>query len=130
VTLIELLVIAAILGILAAAAIPGYRKALERSYLREAQDLLLAIYSGQRAYFFMSGFYLDNPSSMAEWRLIHMDDPNITATIPVSFTVSAPSASTFTSTATRLGGGPCVGNTATINQDRTEAGSWPSCSGL
>lgn len=130
VTLIELMVVVIVVGILASVAIPSYRKALERSYLREAEDLLLTIYTGQRAYFFLTGDYLAAPPA-DNWRDFHMDDPNITAAIPVSFVVNE-SGVTFTATAERSGG---ICNTEglktrTIDQDRVFAGNWPDCSGL
>ena len=87
VTLMELLIVLLILGVLVAIGVPNYSKALERAYFREAEDLLLTIYSGQRAYFFMTDAYLDPPNNGNTWRDIHMDDPNLNASLPVDFTI-------------------------------------------
>lgn len=110
--------VAITLGVLVAIGVPNYRRVLERGYFRQAQDLLLTIYSGERIY--QSGYneFFDDPSGMAQWRLIHMDNPN-SAVIPVSFSVTA-SGGAFTATAKRVGG-PCNDQTLTINQDRVMA---------
>ena len=124
-SLVELLVTVIVVGILAAAAIPNYMKAMERSYFQEAESILLAIYSGERAYLLVNEFYYDvnEAGGMAEWRKINIDDPNLPS-IPVSYNVNtcaAPPCFTFTATATRPGG-PCGGSTRTINDNRALTG--------
>lgn len=124
-TLAEALIVVVILAILAAVAIPNYRRSVERGYWRQAQDLLMAIYSGERVYFFRENAYkggLGPASTMEDWRTIDIDNPNLGATPQVEFSVTAsgtgPTA-TFTATATRKGGGPCDTKTLTIDQART-----------
>ena len=134
-TLVELLVVVLILGIMAAISMPTFRRTVERGYFRQAQDLLLTIYSGQRAYFFLNNFYLNNPSTMVQWRQIHVDDPNIdTSNLQISVAAAGSgAAATFTITATRQGGAtnPCNGQTLTVDQVRTfnpsGAACWVSC---
>lgn len=133
-TLIELLMMVFILGSLVAVAVPNYRRAIEQVYFREARGLLLTIYSGQRAYFFLNDFYfnINNPTDMSQWRMIHMDNPNVTTSLPVTFTASAAgagSAATFTATA-RRNGGPCDTLAQTVNEQKTLGGLWGSCSAL
>ena len=129
-TLIELLMVVFILGSLVAVAVPNYRRAIEQVYFREARGLLLTIYSGQRAYFFLNDFYFNNPTTMSQWRMIHMDDPNTTTSLPVTFAVTAAGTggmATFTARATRSSGGPCSNLFQTVNEQKTLAGTWGSC---
>lgn len=124
-TLLELLFTAMIVGVMAAAAIPTYTKAIERTYWQNAQDILYTIYNGERTYYFEKDVYksLATTSSMAEWRQIYMDNPNFG---PVGYSVAAVGSgtgATFTATATRNNGS---GKSMTIDQDRTlNIGSWP-----
>ncbi len=127
-TMTELLVVVIILGILATFGLAQYGKVVERRYYGESQNLLLAIYSGERYYYFSNGAYLDNPSTDADWRLIHMDNPNNYSSLPVTFSVSA-AGSTFTATATR-NGGTCNTNTITVTQVRALGGTWSGCSSM
>lgn len=118
-TLVEMMITVVVLGILAAIAVPQYTRTIQRSYWKEAQDLLLTIYTGERAYYLTNTMYsasLTKFSGMAAWRTIFMDDPNL-GSIPVDFSVST-SPSTFTATAARTSS-PCSGSTITINQNRS-----------
>jgi prepilin-type N-terminal cleavage/methylation domain-containing protein len=45
-TLTELIIVVVIIAILAAMAAIGYTKTVERSYWREARDILLTVYAG------------------------------------------------------------------------------------
>ena len=58
-TLIELLVVMLIIGVLAAIAIPRYRKAKEKSYLATMKSDLRNLVTGQEAYFQANGAYYD-----------------------------------------------------------------------
>ncbi len=114
-TLTEVLMTAVIIGILAAMAFPNYRRTVETGYRREAQDLLMTAYNGERAYSFANnGLYYDvNEGLPLDWRTIYMDDPNL-ASIPVQFTVvTGGGGTTFTVTARRS-----AGCTATIDENR------------
>ncbi len=123
-TLAELMIVIVIIAILAGMAVPNYRKTLERSYVRGAQDLLMMIYSGERAYAFVNNGAYYVPGN---WNVIYTDNPNI-GSIPVSFSV-ATGAGSFVATATRTGG-PCGGMTLTIDQNRAIGGNWPTCPSL
>ena len=111
-TLMELLMVLIVVGILVAIAIPSYHKTVERGYWREAQDLLITVYSGERVYFFSNDEYKGglaacngDPTCMADWRKIFMDDPNLNS-IPVKYDVaaSAPPGPTFKAEAVRTDG--------------------------
>jgi type IV pilus assembly protein PilE len=124
VTLMEVLITVAIVAILAAVGLPQYRKAIERNYRQQAQDLLTTIYYGERAYRLANGKFV----VPVTWNDIFMDDPHVGAAPPIDYAVTAAAANTFTATATRPAGtGPCAGQTLTIDETRTIAGPWLGC---
>ena len=130
-SLMELLTVMLIIGVLVAIAVPNYSKTMERAYCRQAQDLLLTVYHGERSYFLTNGQYLgglvacngSNKSGCIDaWRAIQMDDPNATANAQVSFGVTSSKApATFVGTATRQNG---ANPTLQIDDTRTVSGSW------
>ncbi len=73
-TLLELLIVVGLVGIMAAFAIPSYQRMRERRYYGEAQNILHAIYSGERTYFFQKGDYLNNPTTAVQWQQIRMEE--------------------------------------------------------
>lgn len=123
-TLTEVMVAVGIVAILASIALPQYRKTVETAYKREAEDLLMTIYYGERAYFVTNSKYV-NPAP--NWNEIYMEDPNL-GSIPVAFSVTAPGP-TFTASAQRGPGGPCANNVLQIDQTRKVSGSWCGCPG-
>jgi len=129
-SLLEVLSAVVIIGILASIAMPIYRRAIEREHWRRAGDLLLTIYHGERAFFFVNNTYLA-PATPAEWRRIHMDNPELGTPPPVTYAVVA-SPVAFTATATR-NVGPCSGQTLTIDETRaftpdpSTTVCWPGC---
>ena len=118
-TLMEMLVTASIVGILAATALPLYQRAVERGYWRSAQDILRVIHAGEQTHRMVNNGYTP-VTALQDWRRIYMDSPNVAnTTLPVTFAVTTPAGPnppTFTATATRIGNSGCV---MTINQDGT-----------
>ncbi|HEX9780402.1 MAG TPA: prepilin-type N-terminal cleavage/methylation domain-containing protein [bacterium] len=123
-TLMEVMVTVAVIGVLAALAMPRFGRTFERERWQQAGDMLLAIYHGERLYALRNdGVYqTTTPATQAEWRdKLRMDNP----TPPdgsVTFAVGA-GAGGFSATATRVGG-PSNGKTRTINGNRVLGGTW------
>lgn len=132
-TLLEVLVTVVIVGILASVAIPNYTKTVEQGYRREAQDLLLTIFYGERAYLAENGgyFLVGNPDDTGQWRTLFMENPNL-ASIPVTFTFTSvcnkPGCDPpeFTAEAERKDDPCATDRSLTIDQDRTIDGEWPA----
>jgi len=121
VSLIELMVVLAILGILIAAAVPSFRRSLEQSRADIAVANLRSIWTAQRLYWlaYREGF-ADELSDLESAELI--DSALVTASTPYTYEITAADATTFTATATREGGGAWSGF-FTIDQTGVVAGS-------
>ena len=63
-TLVELSVVIVIIGILAAFAVPKFRKAVERSKAGEAFNYLTSVRASQERYFSRESTYADNLSNL------------------------------------------------------------------
>lgn len=130
-TLAELLIVVIILSILASVSIPNYRRMVERNYLRQAEDILLAIYAGERAYYFSNSNTYYDQTITTDWAPIFVENPNLGAAPPVQFDAqcTGPCTTGFIATATRQSG-PCQGFAQIIDQTRQFSGTWPTCPGL
>ncbi len=128
-----------IIGILMALAIPNYQRTIDRNYRRKAQDVLLTIYHGERAYFLKNGGYrsLSATDAMDAWREINMDNPNDPPGTNPTVLFSVPSATPpadppppsplFTATAVRKGGS-CNDRQLEIHETRSPiTGNWLTC---
>ena len=63
-TLIELLVVVLMIGILAAVALPQYKRAVERSRYAEAEELLQSLSNAQQSYYLVHNKYADDFSGL------------------------------------------------------------------
>jgi len=112
-SLMELLIVVFIVGILAAMALPGYGRMVERTVVRDARATLNLIYQAERMYRLdqtvpsygtlnnlINSRYLPNPEPNTSW----------------DYAVLGVGAATFTGQATRTGG-QFNGNTVTLDQN-------------
>ncbi len=145
-TLAEVMVTVAIIGIVAAATVSNFGVAVQRARWDAAQNILLTIYAGEQVYYALNnaatpasqryyppGTFIDVSTPMSSWRSnIYCDNPNDpTVPIPpdrVRYRVDANAASpaTFTATASYFRGGALVG-TLTVNQNRVLTPTPPAC---
>lgn len=61
-TLIELMIVVAIIAVLAAIGIPAYQGYIRRSYLSEANSSIASIKSAEESYFTINGCYTEAPA--------------------------------------------------------------------
>jgi len=133
-TLIEILIVIAIIGILAAAAIPKFLIGQEIARVAEAKQLLGAIRESELSYFSSYRIYTNNYNSLAfaAGPRLTQDRANRVYSAYWTFIITgAPSTTTFTVTATRrssyLGGSGATysGRTITINVSGLSGGTHP-----
>jgi type IV pilus assembly protein PilE len=97
-TLIELMIVVAIIGILAAIAYPSYQDQVMKSRRSDAQSLVLDVAARQERFYFDNGSYADKLSALS-----YSADTIDTPEGYYSVAISASSASSFTVTATPQG---------------------------
>ena len=75
-TLIELLVVVLIIGILSAIALPQYQKAVERSRMAEAVQVLGDLAIAQSVFYMQHGYYVDNLDELNEEGDVQIQAPS------------------------------------------------------
>ena len=124
VTLIEVMVTVAIIGILAAIAIPNYRDYVLRGQLVDAQNALSTLRANMERYFQDNRDYRSIGSTFTS--------PCAASSTVGSFTISCPTLTATTFVAQAVGSGPTNGFTFTVDQQNTRATSaagsgWTRC---
>ncbi|MBI5185978.1 MAG: prepilin-type N-terminal cleavage/methylation domain-containing protein [Nitrospinae bacterium] len=115
-TLIELMIVIAIIGILAAVAIPSYQNYTKRAKASEAKIMLDALRTNNETYRAEYNTYTSNQTLLG----------NPTANKKYySYSITPTSGTTFTATATKNGTGSTAGLTGTwtLKQDGTLGGT-------
>jgi type IV pilus assembly protein PilE len=125
-TLIELVIVVAIVALLATVAIPSYRQFLLRSHRAEAKSALLNLAAAQEK------FYLQNNTYTEELADAPPDGLGLTATTVnghFTVTIDDADADSFTATATAAGGQAQDSHCAsfTINQAGTRTATSDDC---
>ena len=111
-TLIEVLITVAIVGILAAVALPSYRDYVLRGQVVDATNALSALRAN------MERQFQDNRQYTTQGTFT---SPCAATTVVGSFTVSCPTLTATTFTAQAVGSGATSGFTYTVNQQNTRA---------
>jgi prepilin-type N-terminal cleavage/methylation domain-containing protein len=109
-TLIEVMIVVAILGILAAIAIPAYRDYVLRGQVVEATNALSVLRANMERHFQDARTYATQGS---------FTSPCAATTTAGSFTVSCTGVTATTFTAQAVGSGPTNGFTYTVDQQNT-----------
>lgn len=124
-TLIEALVVLAILGALISVGTLEFVNAMERTYKRQARDVLLMIYAGEQTYYTLNNAYYDADATGNSWERLSMENPNpvdgaILYTVDVA---GSGTGATFTAKATRQKG-PKAGRQMTLDYNQIFGGTW------
>jgi len=118
VSLLEILLVVAIIGIVVAFAIPGYQRAIEKSRGRHAEFNLMSIYNAQKRYKLDNNqYYSCDPVCTNDLILQTLDVDIADSYFTYNIVVVGIG---FTATAKRVGGEFCNGDTMTVNQDSSQ----------
>lgn len=89
-TLVELLIVAVTIGVLASLAVPRFLKTVDERYRREAKDVLFELLAADGAYRQEHGKYSNVIADLP------IQDPNRAAPYPLTFVLTAPAPGTTT----------------------------------
>jgi type IV pilus assembly protein PilE len=126
ITLIELVVVMAIVGVLASIAIPSYRQYLLRSHRAEAKSALLNLAAAQEKFYLQNNTYTDELTTAPPAGL---GLPATTVNGHFTVAITAFDDESFTATATAAGGQAQDSHCAsfTINQAGTRSATSADC---
>ena len=113
-TLLELMIGLVIVTVLASIAVPSFSKAIEKTKVKDAENVLAAIYSSEKIYRLDQSSY-GSLAQLVAGNYVSDPDPGNTNT-NWDFTTSGVGAGAFTATATRTGG-RYNGQTIAVNQN-------------
>lgn len=120
-SLIELMIVVAVVGILAAVALPAYRGHVAKAHRAEAQAVLL-----EAAQFMERWFTTNNRYDTAVLPAALTTSPKGAGTVRYNIAPTVLTQTTFTLTATQLIGDTACGNfTITQTGQRGHTGTWP-----
>ena len=118
VSLLEILLVVAIIGIAVAFAIPGYQRAIEKSRGRQAEFNLMSVYNAQKRYKLDNNQYYSCDPVCTNDLILQTLDVDIADSYFTYNVVIVGSG--FTANAKRVGGEFCNGDTMTVNQDSSQ----------
>jgi type IV pilus assembly protein PilE len=119
-TLIEVMIVVALLGIVAAMAVPSFRRVMEQARVDNAAAGLRSIWAAQRVYRLDNSTFAADLPTLAAGGLL--ESSLVSSTGSFVFQVTSVSTQTFTASATRVGSVVWTG-ALTIDQDGQISGS-------
>ena len=100
-TLIEVMIVVAVVGIVAAMAIPSFRRVMEQARVDNAASGLRSIYAAQRVYRLDNASYSSDLTTLTAGGLL---DPSLTSSSgSFAYQVTGADTQTFSAAATRVG---------------------------
>lgn len=102
VTLLEVMIVVAVMGILAVSVVPSFGRGIEQARVDQAAANLRTIWAAQRVYRLDAGAYAATLAQLRDAGLI--DAGIVSAATPFAYEITAADASGFVVTANRAGG--------------------------
>jgi type IV pilus assembly protein PilE len=122
VTLVELMIVIAVIGTLAAIAIPSYRRYLIRSQRSEAKIALMALQTAEEKYYLQNNTYTNNVTAAPPTGL-GLPSTSETAKYDIAITTFPADGQSFVATASPRTGGGQTDDTQCVNFNIDERGT-------
>lgn len=122
VTLVELMVVITIIGVLAAIAVPGYRRYLIRSQRSEAKISLLAVQTAEEKFYLQNNAYTNNITGAPPAGL-GLQAVTETGKYDLAITTFPADGQSYTATATPRAGGGQTDDSQCVNFTLDERGT-------
>jgi type IV pilus assembly protein PilE len=123
VTLIELMIVIVVLGILAAIAVPGYRRYLIRSQRAEAKISLLAIQTAEEKFYLQNNAYTNNITAATNAGGLGLSATSETGKYDLAITTFPADGQSYSATASPRTGGGQTDDTQCVNFTLNERGT-------
>jgi type IV pilus assembly protein PilE len=123
VTLVELMIVIAVIGLLAGIAIPSYRRYLIRSQRSEAKIALMALQTAQEKFYLQNNSYTNNITSATKDGGLGLQDKSETGKYDIEITTFPADGQSYLATAKPRAGGGQSDDSQCLNFTITERGT-------